>query len=214
MNKKFFSIFVFLFPLLHLHGVNKSPSTVITSDQMEMIKRANCNEFHFTGQVQIKSKSFYGECEELWAYTAPFVPQVTHNPWAYLNKSCAPYLVSYKLRYWSYLSHQALPASSSHDQLAPNIGQINKIIALRNVLLETNDVDTGEIKRAKSNKAVIYPHEGKMVLTKNPVVFSSKQGKFMGEKITFFKSSERVIVENKRTEERSTAILSEEGFNL
>ncbi|MDR0755427.1 MAG: hypothetical protein LBE99_00735 [Puniceicoccales bacterium] len=217
----FISISLFFLP--HIYGVERTSSTIITSDQMEMLKKASHNEFHFLGQVKMESKNFYGECEELFVYSLLSPPTISLSPFrrrclTSMCGLCKP--LNRNFLPWTYVKgdtfcpiHISIEDASLQRSI-PTIGQIQRIIAHRNVFLETEDPNTGEIKRARSNKAVIYPNEGKMILTENPVVHCSQQGTFMGEKITFFKYSERVIVENNQPQQRATVILSEENFDL
>jgi lipopolysaccharide export system protein LptA len=76
-------------------------------------------------------------------------------------------------------------------------------------VLQVEDARSGEIRQATSQKAVIYPKEGKLVLMGHPVVRCSVQGLFRGDKITFFRDSERVVVENNQPGKRSQVLLSE-----
>jgi len=181
-----------------------TPSTTITSDRMEMLRFKDHNEFTFWGKVQIRSKNFYGECEHMWVYSKPNEPKhIALNHWVY-----GQILSSLTIHRWSYLvpfkQVQAKQASINEP-----IGQIKKIVASQRVFLEAQDPETGELKRANSEKADIFPGEGKMVLTENPVVHSSTQGTFRGGKITFYKHSGRIIVENPDHKQRSQVLLSE-----
>jgi hypothetical protein len=209
--------------LPHIYGIERTSSTIITSDHMEMLRKTSHNEFHFLGQVKMESKNFYGECDELFVYSLLSPPKVSLSPFhrRHLISMCGPHKqLNRNFLPWTYVNgdtfypiHISVEDASSYRSI-PTIGQIQKIIAYRNIFLETEDPNTGEIKRARSNKAVIYPDEGKMILTENPVVHCSQQGTFMGEKITFFKYSEHVIVENNQPQQRAKVILSEENFDL
>lgn len=181
-----------------------TPSTTITSDRMEMLRFKDHNEFTFWGKVQIRSKNFYGECEHMWVYSKPNEPQpIALNHWVYGEA-----VPSLEIPRWSYLLQfkQIQPKQVSTNE---PIGQIKKIVATQRVFLEAQDPETGELKRANSEKANIFPGEGKMVLTENPVVHSSTQGTFRGGKITFYKHSGRIIVENPDNKQRSQVLLSE-----
>lgn len=193
--------FVFCCPFIVLSAV---PSTTITSDRMEMLRFKDHNEFTFWGKVQIRSRNFYGECEHMWVYSKPNEPQIVAlKCWVY--GQVTPVL---EIPRWSYLLQFK---QIQTKQTSPNepIGQIKKIVATQRVFLEAQDADTGEVKRANSEKADIFPGEGKMVLMENPVVHSSTQGTFRGGKITFYKQSGRIIVENPDTKQRSQVLLSE-----
>ena len=181
-----------------------TPSTTITSDRMEMLRFKDHNEFTFWGKVQIRSKNFYGECEHMWVYSKPNEPQLMAlNHWVY--GQTAPTL---EISRWFYLL-QLKQVSTKQNSPNEPIGQIKKIVASQRVFLEAQDPETGELKRANSEKADIFPGEGKMVLTENPVVHSSTQGTFRGGKITFYKHSGRIIVENPDHKQRSQVLLSE-----
>lgn len=181
-----------------------TPSTTITSDRMEMLRFKDHNEFTFWGKVQIRSKNFYGECEQMWVYSKPHESkQIPLNTWLYGQN-----IPSFKFVYWSYLS-QFKQSQQTHTHHQEPIGQIKKIIATKHVFLEAQDAETGELKQANAEKADIFPNEGKMVLTENPVVRSSTQGTFRGGKITFYKHSGRIIVENPDNAQRSQVLLSE-----
>lgn len=181
-----------------------APSTTITSDRMEMLRFKDHNEFTFWGNVQIRSKNFYGECEQMWVYSKPNEPQpIIFDHWTYGKK-----FPSFEIFQWSYLLHLKHVQTK---QIATNepIGQIKKIVAIKRVFLEAQDPETGEIKRANSEKADIFPSEGKMILSENPIVRSSTQGTFRGGKITFYKYSGRITVENPDNKQRSQVLLSE-----
>ena len=181
-----------------------TPSTTITSDRMEMLRFKDHNEFTFLGNVQIRSKNFYGECEQMWVYSKPNeTQQINCNHWIYVK-----ILPPFEIFQWSYLlsfKHVQTKLTLKNEP----IGQIKKIVAIKRVFLEAQDPETGEVKRANSEKADIFPGEGKMVLTENPVVHSSTQGTFRGGKITFYKHSGRITVENPDNKQRSQVLLSE-----
>lgn len=196
-------IFVLFFFINFSYLYSREPSTVITSDRMEMLRFKDHNEFVFDGNVQIKSANFSGSSNRMWVYTVP------------LDKKGKPYI---NIKLWSYVFKKQdakqdrffyVLKLSKENEKTSQVGQIKLIVATQNVFLETQDVNSGEIRRANSNRAVIYPGEGKMILTQNPVVYCSTQGTFRGGKITFFKSSERVIVENPEQGNRSQVLLSE-----
>ena len=94
------------------------------------------------------------------------------------------------------------------------VGQIKEIIATGNVHLISEDKSGSdpEKKETHSGKAHVYPEEGKMILTEDPVVICSKQGKFSGEKITLYKHTNRVVVESAQDSGRSQVELPE-SFN-
>lgn len=177
----------------------KDPSTTITSDRMEMLRFKTHNEFTFDGNVEMNSKDFTGSCEHMWVYTE-IEPTVKLIPlWCYI----------FPLKETPIQFHNPLESSKKSNDSTTGIGQIKWIIARKNVFLKTQDPVTKEVKQATSGKAVIYPREGKMVLTENPVVHCSIQGTFRGGKITFFKTNERVLVEDTRPGQRSTVTLGE-----
>ena len=89
------------------------------------------------------------------------------------------------------------------------VGQIKVIIGWQQVHLETEDPVSGEKKRSSSEKAVVYPSSGKMILSENPVVYSSTQGTFRGGKIIFYRSSKHIQVENADPGKRSQVFLGE-----
>lgn len=194
-----------LFFCYHSILLGANPSTTITSDRMEMLRFKDHNEFTFCGKVQIHSKNFYGECEHMWVYTHSDTKSkaIPLNFWFYGKN-----FQNLKIQPWTYLTSVN---SKSNEQVPTNepIGQIKKIVAKQHVFLEAQDTETGELKRAYSEKADIFPGEGKMVLTENPVVRSSTQGTFRGGKITFYKNSGRIIVENQDSTQRSQVLLSE-----
>lgn len=177
----------------------KEPSTTITSDRMEMLRFKSHNEFTFQGNVVLNGKDFSGSCEFMWVYTE----MVTRPPvvpfWCLL---CPLTKTSVEYYCWIQARKKKEPETSG-------IGQIKRIVAQKDVYLKTEDPATGEVKQSNSGKAVIYPREGKMVLTENPVVRCSLQGTFRGGKITFFKDSDRILVENSKIGQRSTVTLGE-----
>lgn len=194
----------FLILCYPLYAWSETPSTTITSDRMEMLRFKDHNEFTFWGKVQIRSKNFYGECEQMWVYSKPKAPKlISLNSWFYGQN-----VSSFRVIHWSFLSQNKQQVQQQTYTQEP-IGQIKKIVAIKHVFLEAQDAETGERKQANSEKAEIFPNEGKMVLTENPVVRSSTQGTFRGGKITFYKHSGRILVENPDNTQRSQVLLSE-----
>lgn len=195
--------FVLLFFVSFSYLFARDPSTVITSDRMEMLRFKDHNEFIFDGNVCIKSINFSGSANRMWVYTVPLCKKsnsyINIKPWLYVFKKQNVERIQF--------SYILKPIEESGK--ASQVGQIKLIVATQDVFLETQDINSGEIRRANSNRAVIYPGEGKMILTENPVVYCSKQGTFRGGRITFFKSSDRVIVENPVQGNRSQVLLSE-----
>lgn len=192
------ALYCFLILSCELLMALKEPSTTITSDRMEMLRFKSHNEFTFQGNVVLKGKVFSGSCEFMWVYTE----MVTHPvvPLWYFLCPLKETPVEY---------HCWVQTCKKKEQENSGIGQIKRIVAQRNVYLKTEDPVTGEVKQSNSGKAVIYPREGKMVLTENPVVRCSLQGTFRGGKITFFRASDRILVENSKVGQRSTVTLGE-----
>ncbi len=203
MTRVFIRSMVFLFICaikVRLYALD--PSTVITSDRMEMLRFKDHNEFVFEGDVQIKNVNFFGSAGRMWVYMVPWTEReipLKISFWVY--GLTIPVI---KKEMFSYI----LKRSETKDR-SSQMGQIRLIIATQSVFLETQDGESGEVKRARANRAEIYPKEAKMVLTEDPVVHCSSQGTFRGGKITFYKSSERVIVENPEGGNRSQVVLSE-----
>jgi lipopolysaccharide export system protein LptA len=91
------------------------------------------------------------------------------------------------------------------------LGQIRDIVAVGNVYLCTED-KTGpepEKRESTSGQAHIYPEEDKMVLTENPVITCSKQGRFAGDKIILHRKTNQVVVESTQGSGRSQVELPE-----
>ena len=179
------------------------PSTTVTSDRMEMLRFEDHNEFLFVGNVQLNGKEFSGSCDRMWVRTQS-EQQAKNNSvvplWCFTRKfSEQPY------KLFCCLS----PVDTHKTTLSPT-GQLKLIVAKGDVFLKTSDKETGETKQATAQKAVIYPNEGKMVLSENPVVKCSVQGTFRGEKITFFQNSGQVLVENSNAGGRAQVQLGEE----
>lgn len=179
-----------------------TPSTVITSNSLKMLRKTDHNEFSFKGQVRLTSKNLFGECQSLWVYAL------------HLQKYTKPKKIRpfYGLKYafnfkpYTYMHIIFKQKTLQESQLSQN--QIQEIIAKGDVFLETTDVQTQEKKQAHSDTAYIYPQEGKMVLMGHARVSSSLQGSFQGEQITFFRDSEQIIIETPNNQ-RSQAVLSE-----
>ena len=201
MIRNFIAFFICFVFLRELSAVE--PSTSITSDRMEMLRFKDHNEFMFLGNVHIDSKTFVGSCESMWVYT-----QTNHKDDNFIFIPFT-YALTWKAANFSYFVYgKKLLWMDEAEQRLSQMGQIKLIIAKRNVFLKTEDAVTKEVKQANSQRAVIYPLEEKMVLTENPVVRCSIQGTFKGGKITFYKSSDRVVVENPEQGQRSQVLLS------
>lgn len=183
----------------------KEPSTVISSDRMRMLRFKDHNEFLFMGNVQIKNVHFTGSCGRMWVFSVPSEqPHVWNlNPWFY---GFMP--VQLKLPVWV-CGLNFRQYSDNTNTKFQQLGQIKIIVGWKQVQLETEDPVSGEKKRSFSEKAVIYPGSGKMVLTENPVVYSSTQGSFRGGKIVFYRSSKHIQVENAEPGQRSQVFLGE-----
>jgi lipopolysaccharide export system protein LptA len=179
------------------------PSTTVTSDRMEMLRFEDRNEFLFVGNVQLKSRDFSGSCDRMWVCTRS--EQQTKNDfsdrlWCFVRRFSEqihrPFCCLYPV--------------DENESTPSQMGQLKLIIAKGDVFLRADDKETGEVKQATAQKAVIYPNEGKMVLTESPVVKCSVQGTFKGEKITFFQNSGQVLVENSNQGRRAQVQLGED----
>ena len=174
--------------------------TSISSDRMVLLRFIDRNEFQFEGHVVIKSDRFYGSCERMWVCSQSEDQarlQYLFPRWCYIQP---PTKVPVRLFCW------ALQVQHSFEVLE-HIGKIKLIIARQHVFLQVEDPKTGEIRKANSQKAVIEPTLGELVLTGDVVVNCSQQGTFRGEKVTFYKESERVLVEKAKQSKRSRVIL-------
>ena len=182
----------------------KEPSTVISSDRMRMLRFKDHNEFLFLGNVQIKNVNFSGSCERMWVFSVP--AEQAHawhfDPWFYGFIS-----VQKKVFTTCYLKFETT-STRTHEKLQ-QVGQIRIIIGWKQVHLETEDPVSGEKKRSVSDKAIVYPSSGKMILSENPVVYSSTQGTFRGGKIVFYRNSKHIQVENAEPGQRSRVFLGE-----
>lgn len=198
------NIFVLLSLALGAFLQAKEPSTVISSDRLKMLRFKDHNEFLFLGNVQIKNVNFSGTCERLWVFSVP--PEQSHawnfKPWLYGFSA-----VTEKFSTTCYLKFEA--TSTDTNAKLRQVGQIKMIIGWKQVHLETEDPVSGEKKRSVSDKAVVYPSSGKMILSENPVVYSSTQGTFRGGKIVFYRSSKHIQVENAEPGQRSRVFLGE-----
>jgi hypothetical protein len=182
----------------------KEPSTVISSDRLKMLRFKDHNEFLFLGNVQIKNVNFSGTCERMWVFSVP--PEQPHawnfKPWLYGFHS-----IQTRFSTTCYLNFET--TSTSTNAKLQQVGQIKIIIGWKQVHLETEDPVSGEKKRSVSDKAIVYPGSGKMVLSENPVVYSSTQGTFRGGKIVFYRASKHIQVENAEPGQRSRVFLGE-----
>lgn len=183
----------------------KEPSTIISSDRMRMLRFKDHNEFLFLGNVQIKNTNFSGTCERMWVFSVPSeqVHSGNFKAWLY-GFNAVP------------AKSPAVACSLNFETILGNpkaklqqVGQIKVIIGWQQVHLETEDPVSGEKKRSSSEKAVVYPSSGKMILSENPVVYSSTQGTFRGGKIIFYRSSKHIQVENADPGKRSQVFLGE-----
>lgn len=198
------NVIVLLVLVLNVFLYAKEPTTVISSDRMRMLRFKDHNEFSFEGNVQIKNTNFTGSCSRMWVFSVPsehvhflFVKSWVHG----FN------LVFEKIRTVCYLNFGQL--SSDANAKFQQVGQIKIIIGWKQVQLETEDPISSEKKRSFSEKAVIYPGSGKMILSENPVVYSSTQGTFRGGKIIFYRASKHIHVENDEPGQRSQVFLGE-----
>ena len=185
---------------------SRDPKTVISSDRMEMLRFHDHNEFVFLGNVQIRNVNFSGACERMWVYTtnaSAHVKKWSNWLWVYGFK-----MVKKSVKWTSYLDKNIFDKQSSKK--LDGVGHVKLIVGWGKVHLETEDPTTGEKKTAHAGKAVIYPDVTEMILTENPVVRSSTQGMFRGEKITFSRSSDRIIVENATQGQRAQVLLGDE----
>lgn len=204
MNKKY--VFVFFIASLLSIAFAKDPSTVISSDRMEMLKFYDHNEFMFEGKVQIKNVNFTGSGGRMWVYS------VTNEHRSKKIIRSLFYLLKWETEAFSqvcFLNFNLKNSDKPNAGPISQLGQIKVIIAWDNVHLETEDKGTGERKRSISGKAIIYPISLKMVLSENPYVYSSIQGAFRGGKITFYKDSGQIVVEESQPGRRSQVLLEE-----
>lgn len=178
-----------------------TPSTSITSERMEMLRFHDHNEFMFVGDVKIKSKNFSGSCVRMWARTqSPEQFEKDFCQWVWY------YGQTWEEKPWKPIyGFQSINPNKKEQTPAK---QLQLIVACGDVFLETKDTETGEIKQSHSQRAVVFPKLGKMVLTQKAMVRRAKEV-FRGEKITFFKDSEQVIVENEQDGRRSEVFLEE-----
>lgn len=182
----------------------KDPTTVISSDKMRMLRFKDHNEFLFLGNVHIKNVNFVGTCDRMWVFSVP-------------SERC----LSWKIPTWYYgfkwkqtkipmVCYLNFELTSKHkDATVQQVGQIKIIIGWKSVRLETEDPVSGEKKSSFSEKAVVYPGSGKMILSEHPVVYSSTQGTFRGGKIIFYRTSKHIQVENEEPGQRSQVFLGE-----
>lgn len=182
----------------------KEPSTVVSSDRMRMLRFKDHNEFLFLGNVQIKNTNFSGTCGRMWVFSVP--SEQTHivdfKAWAYGFKSAQTKFL---------LVQPLILAQTANNSKAKfqQVGQIKLIVGWEHVKLETEDPASGEKRQSLSEKAVVFPDSGKMILSENPVVHSSTQGTFRGGKIIFYRSSKHIQVENADPGKRSQVFLGE-----
>ena len=197
-------MFVLLGLMLSTFLNAKEPSTVISSDRLRMLRFKDHNEFLFLGNVQIKNTNFSGTCERMWVFSVPSeqIHAWDFKTWVYGFKSVQTKLPSIQ---------PLILAQTSDNSKAKfqQVGQIKLIVGWEHVQLETEDPVSGEKKRSFSGKAVVYPSSGKMILSENPVVYSSTQGTFRGGKIIFYRSSKHIQVENAEPGKRSQVFLGE-----
>ena len=182
----------------------KEPSTVISSDRLRMLRFKDHNEFLFLGNVQIKNNNFSGDCGRMWVFSV--APEQSHTWnfkfWLYgfnraQRESKIVSLVNFETRF------------SNTNTKFQQVGQIRIIIGWQQVHLETEDPVSGEKKRSFSEKAVVYLDSSKMILSENPVVYSSTQGTFRGDKIVFYRNSKHIQIENTAPGKRSQVFLGE-----
>ena len=84
---------------------------------------------------------------------------------------------------------------------APDIEGISKVIAIGNVKIQE------EQRTATAGRAEIYPKEGKIVLTDNPIV-EDNEGIVRGYRMTLYRNQRRAMVEGSMPDgERPTVLL-------
>jgi lipopolysaccharide transport protein LptA len=91
-------------------------------------------------------------------------------------------------------------SSGNNDAPIGEVGKISYVIMLNNVVIEQAG------RKATSERADLYPQEGKVVLTENPKVVDV-DGTMTGYKMTLFNGEKRVLVESDPNGERPRLVL-------
>lgn len=94
-----------------------------------------------------------------------------------------------------------LKKSDNQSSTLNSVESLEKITAIGNITIKQTD------RTIKAGHAVLYPAEGKIVLTKNPEVINN-QGIVKGHIITFYKNDGKAYVEGGPNGERPTITLS------
>jgi lipopolysaccharide transport protein LptA len=84
-------------------------------------------------------------------------------------------------------------ANAAEGEQTNELGRIQRIFAIGNVRIEQ------EGRQATSGRAEVFPQEGMIVLTENPVIEDS-QGRVSGERIVLYQGESRAVVESGATQ--------------
>src|SRR5690625_7813683 len=79
--------------------------------------------------------------------------------------------------------------SKNEDPIEDELGRIQRIYAIGNVRVVQGD------REATSGRAEVFPREGRVVLTENPVL-RNEDGRVSGARITFLQGEGEAIVES------------------
>lgn len=89
-------------------------------------------------------------------------------------------------------SEEPAPAPATEDPAEDEmskLGRIDRIHAIGNVRILQED------REATSGRAEVFPQEGRVVLTENPIL-RNEQGKVSGGRITFYQGEREAVVES------------------
>ncbi|MBC2596345.1 hypothetical protein H5P28_18920 [Ruficoccus amylovorans] len=99
------------------------------------------------------------------------------------------------------------------NRLTDSTGAVGELGTITHITLVGNVVIEQSGRRAESGRAELYPREGKVVLTENPVVYDS-EGTVKGERIELYKNEKKARVfgsESGEPGKRPTVILPNIG---
>lgn len=145
---------------------DENSPTVIESDHLKMTTLDDETQFIFSENVSITTTDMTVYCDRLEV----FAGRLDVNEKAAREKADSE-------------------KSKNEDPIEDELGRIQRIYAIGNVRVVQGD------REATSGRAEVFPREGRVVLTENPVL-RNEDGRVSGARITFLQGEGEAIVES------------------
>ncbi|HLS28141.1 MAG TPA: LptA/OstA family protein [Opitutales bacterium] len=145
---------------------DENSPTVIESDHLKMTTLDDETQFIFSENVSITTTDMTVYCDRLEV----FAGRLDVNEKAAREKADSE-------------------KSKNEDPIEEELGRIQRIYAIGNVRVVQGD------REATSGRAEVFPREGRVVLTENPVL-RNEDGRVSGARITFLQGEGEAIVES------------------